>query len=315
MDKKELAETILSAIDEFDNTIQAHQQIANERIRVLESEIERLKKQLSQKTSFVDQLSDEELRKRLSGLHSAPFDTQLREAGVIFENRLRLYIGEDAKGKTGAKLVDLAFAPNVGKFQVSDNIAEQSGVLNLYKGAVLFIRNPVMHRLIEYNAQTARTLIRMIDSLLILLDELARGDEVSQQKSVNWTEKRLRQAIETEKDQILSERFKRLLDIAIERKRFAVSSGKTPIFGFLNNRGVRMIAIKLDGYQYFYLSTKNFENESERERVFNQFVKLGLLDSSVKLDEIQQGRYSKRPFSDMTDDEFEQYIQFLENQF
>ena len=41
----------------------------------------------------------------------------------------------------------------------------------LYRGAMQFIRNPPMHKLVEYKEETARLLLRLIDSLLQLLSE------------------------------------------------------------------------------------------------------------------------------------------------
>jgi hypothetical protein len=53
----------------------------------------------------------------------------------------------------------------------SSHPGEQEGVRMLYRGAMQFIRNPPMHRPIGYAEDTARLLIRLIDSLLRLLDE------------------------------------------------------------------------------------------------------------------------------------------------
>ncbi|MBN1935729.1 MAG: hypothetical protein JW934_13760 [Anaerolineae bacterium] len=53
----------------------------------------------------------------------------------------------------------------------SSHSGEQDGVRVLYRGAMQFIRNPPMHKLIEYPENTARLLIRLVDSLLQLLSE------------------------------------------------------------------------------------------------------------------------------------------------
>ena len=48
----------------------------------------------------------------------------------------------------------------------------------LYRGAMQFIRNPPMHKLIQYPESTVRLFLRLIDSLLRLLSELEPLGEV-----------------------------------------------------------------------------------------------------------------------------------------
>ena len=116
------------------------------------------------------EINDLELKKRLSKLGSPHLDTLIREAGVVLENRLRSVSGltED-----GVKLVDAAFSQSDKMLKFSQHPGEQEGVKMLYRGAMQFIRNPPMHKLIDYRVDTARVLIRLIDSLLLLLPEPA----------------------------------------------------------------------------------------------------------------------------------------------
>jgi len=121
--------------------------------------------------SFLDEILDAGLRKRLSRLGSAPLDTVIREAGVVLENRLRAVGGVDST-EHGAGLVDAVLSSEKGTLIFSSHTGEQKGVWMLYRGAMQFVRNPPMHRLIDYPKDVARLFIRLIDTLLQLLSEL-----------------------------------------------------------------------------------------------------------------------------------------------
>ena len=116
------------------------------------------------------EINDLELKKRLSKLGSPHLDTLIREAGVVLEDRLRA-MGKAGSDLEGVKLVDALLSPDKKKLVFSSHSGEQEGVWMLYRGAMQFIRNPPMHKLIEYRANTARLFIRLVDSLLQLLSE------------------------------------------------------------------------------------------------------------------------------------------------
>ena len=128
--------------------------------------------------SPVGEVHDTELRERLSTLPSARLDTILREAGVVLEDRLR-HAGDVDPLLDGVKLVEALMGREQGTLVFSTHPGEQEGVMMLYRGAMQFIRNPPMHKLMEYEPTTARLLVKLIDCLLQLLQELAprRRDE------------------------------------------------------------------------------------------------------------------------------------------
>lgn len=113
------------------------------------------------------EVNDQVLKERLSRLGSPHLDTLIREASVVLEDRLRSASNLDEVH--GVKLVDEAFKPGDKGLKFSEDAGEQDGVRMLYRGATQFIRNPPMHKLVDYPFDTARILIRMIDSLLLLL--------------------------------------------------------------------------------------------------------------------------------------------------
>jgi hypothetical protein len=172
MTQSSMTDRVLEVIQACEAEWKQSLQAAEERIRELEAEKESLQEQTPEQPSILDEITDSALRKRLEpfqSLESLPLDTLIREAGVVLEDRLRTASG--LSGHFGERLVSEAFKPKGGHLEFSTHPAEQTGVMLLYSGAMKFIRNPPMHKLIEYPETTARILIRLIDSLLLLLSE------------------------------------------------------------------------------------------------------------------------------------------------
>jgi hypothetical protein len=165
-----LADDVLRVIQEHERDWQQRLQDSEKRGRALEQENERLRKKLDKGTSTLGEITDKVLKERLSRLGSPPLDTVIREAGVVLEDRLRTVGGADST-LHGVGLVDAVLGSERPTLVFSSHPGEQDGVRMLYRGAMQFIRNPPMHKYIEYSESTARLLIRLIDSLLQLLSE------------------------------------------------------------------------------------------------------------------------------------------------
>jgi hypothetical protein len=172
-----LANEVLAVIERHEGSWRERLEASEERVRALEQENEGLREELERGGSAADEIVDEVLKERVSMLDSAPLDTVIREAGVVLEDRLRVAGGADS-ALHGTGLVDAILGPETGTLIFSSHRGEQEGVRMLYRGAMQFIRNPPMHKLIEYPESTARLFIRLIDSLLRLLSELEPLGEV-----------------------------------------------------------------------------------------------------------------------------------------
>ncbi len=170
MTDSSLANALIQVMHDYETKWEKQLQERDEQIDLLEQEILELKNSFAEPTTYGD-LFDERLRDRLSKMPNAPSDTIVRESGVVLEHRLREVIDSRRKSLFGVRLVNALFDPEEGGLVFSDHSGEQGGVLDLYKGAMKFIRNPVMHKIIEFQEETAQILVRMIDSLLILLEE------------------------------------------------------------------------------------------------------------------------------------------------
>jgi hypothetical protein len=153
---------------------------AEKRVKALEQDNRNLREELQKASSILDEITDAVLKKRIEPLFklpSLPLDMIIRDASVVLEDRLRSVgiVGSDLEG---VRLVDDLLTPSTGKLIFSSHAGEQEGVRILYRGAMQFIRNPPMHKLIEYPVDTARLLIRLIDALLQLLTEAKSGHRV-----------------------------------------------------------------------------------------------------------------------------------------
>jgi hypothetical protein len=160
--------------------LKLHSETNKVRMRIADLEVEylKLRSETNQERTILDEINDETLKNRIQRLGSPPLDTLIREAGVILEDRLHT-IGKVDSSQFGTGLVDEVLNNKTGTLIFSTHDGEQEGVRMLYRGAIQFIRNPPMHRLIEFSENNAKVFLRLIDSLLQLLTEFqprSRGE-------------------------------------------------------------------------------------------------------------------------------------------
>ncbi|MCP4419099.1 MAG: hypothetical protein GY805_20990 [Chloroflexi bacterium] len=171
IEKGELVLKFSKLVSKFEEEYLDRLREAEETIEQLEREIEILKADMDSTALISNEITDELLRMRLTPLENSSLDTMIREASVVLEDRLRLIAGAKGTGLSGVKLVDVVMKPETGILVFSKNPNEQQGAHHLFRGAMQFIRNPPMHNLIEYEADKAQILLKLIDSLLKLLSE------------------------------------------------------------------------------------------------------------------------------------------------
>jgi hypothetical protein len=127
--------------------------------------------------SILSEIHHSALKARIDRLTSAPLDTVIREAGVVFEHYLRNKVDPNS-GRYGVDLIDFALKSG-DKLVFSSHGGEQQGIYYLFRGAMQFIRNPPMHKIIDYPESMAQQYLRLIDSLMILLDRAAMAGEIT----------------------------------------------------------------------------------------------------------------------------------------
>lgn len=137
-------------------------------------------------TSFVTQLTpladitnlDEELKQRvlpILGAGSADpmmWDSAVRTAGVILEERMRDVGRIGDAGRVGRELVNDVFGNGgtlVGSFSLD---AERQGYRDLYAGVVGAFRNRFAHRLIDPMPEDGGAFIVFVNLLMKMLDDL-----------------------------------------------------------------------------------------------------------------------------------------------
>lgn len=127
--------------------------------------------------SFLNEIHHTELKARLEKLTLAPLDTVMREAGVVFEHYIRKKVNPDSTNY-GVDLIEEALKPG-GSLVFSSHVSEQTGVHLLYRGAMMFIRNPPMHKIIDYPESMVQQFLRLIDALMILVDHATLAGEIT----------------------------------------------------------------------------------------------------------------------------------------
>lgn len=81
---------------------------------------------------------------------------------------------DDTRNLHGVALVDALLSPGRAEIVFSLNAAEQDGARMMFRGAMQYIRNPAMHRLVEHSEGEARAFVNIIDSLLLMLGDATR---------------------------------------------------------------------------------------------------------------------------------------------
>jgi hypothetical protein len=115
---------------------------------------------------------DVELIKACSNLvHIQAFDEAVRAAFVILEEKMRNILNKP--GATGFQMAQYAFSTN-GPFTklLSHNLLEYEGTRDLFFGAFRLYRNPSAHTSVGYTAGEARSILSLVNLLLIKLNEL-----------------------------------------------------------------------------------------------------------------------------------------------
>ena len=118
-------------------------------------------------------LSDPQLKRKCIDLfeRNENFDTIIREATVILEDRIRRLSG-DSERRSGVALVNWALSadPNKAKLVISSESSEQEGFYSLCKGIMLGFRNEAHHNIDDaITREQALKLCGLIDSLLEIL--------------------------------------------------------------------------------------------------------------------------------------------------
>jgi uncharacterized protein (TIGR02391 family) len=116
---------------------------------------------------------DPELIKTCSHLiHIQAFDEAVRNSFVLLEDRLRKVLNK--QGATGFQMAQYAFSTN-GPFTklLSHNQLEYEGTRDLFFGAFRLYRNPSAHTIVGYSAGEARSIISLVNLLLVRIEQLA----------------------------------------------------------------------------------------------------------------------------------------------
>lgn len=124
-----------------------------------------LEKLINEATVFLDKEIVEKC------VHKRETEDIVTSAFRILEERIREKIGASYE-RCGVDLINDAFNLKTGKLVFGKSMAEQEGLFHLFRGAVLFFRNPSSHRFIEdYNEFEVFEIVIQVNLLLNILNK------------------------------------------------------------------------------------------------------------------------------------------------
>lgn len=114
---------------------------------------------------------DSELSERaIPQYENGHYQSAVQTAFIILEERIRAK-GQFPRDVHGDDLMTQAFNPEGGKLPFGETSGEKQGVMFLYRGAMLSLRNPASHRFIdEVDEDYARDVIHTVNLLLRLVE-------------------------------------------------------------------------------------------------------------------------------------------------
>lgn len=122
---------------------------------------------------------DEVLLERCGPLiHMGKFDEAVRSAFALLEDRLRAAINKD--GMSGTNMANHAFnAEGVLAKRLRHTKNERDGLRELYSGAFKLFRNPTAHGVVGYGEAEGKSIIGLVNLLLIILDRAVSSPPLS----------------------------------------------------------------------------------------------------------------------------------------
>ena len=98
------------------------------------------------------------------------YQSAVRSAFIILEERIRSSGGFE-EDTYGDDLMTQAFSPDDGPLSFGETGGEKQGVMFLYRGAMLSLRNPASHRFVkEVDEEYARDVLHTVNLLIRLIE-------------------------------------------------------------------------------------------------------------------------------------------------
>ena len=134
----------------------------------------------------------------------------------------------------------------------------------------------------------------------------------SAKQRVLWSEPLLREWLAQIENEKTANRWKILLDLAINNKIFAESTSQNPAFGILGKSGQRAVYAEQTGRVYFVLKADRYPGDKAMpEHILRSLQESNLLDPSLSIEDISDGRSTIRSFEEMDDAQFQVVIRLV----
>ena len=129
-----------------------------------------------------------------------------------------------------------------------------------------------------------------------------------------WTHEKLKLEIEKVSDPQLKERLMKILDLALIKNAFDPSRAKIPQFSIKHIGGkILNFDIHRSIYAFFGVNEiRKFPSNEDRYQFVEKLKALGLLPKDINPDDIKSGKILTKRLNDLTDDEFTQLVNLIQ---
>jgi hypothetical protein len=177
---------------------------------------------------------------------------------------------------------------------------------------------PEVRRIIEYlnaemqNAEIYGLELRCYgstDDRLVLVPRLVGQTQAMVEKKTRselkrWAPEEIRDAYARLPDNQLAGRLLETLDWALRHESFKGARAKNPAFSACSSVGDRIFTVTLDGTLYWFADENHYAGgRQERDQLFRDLVKLGLIDQALSLEGVS-GRNMTRRLGDLNEADF-----------
>ena len=132
--------------------------------------------------------------------------------------------------------------------------------------------------------------------------------------SASWTPDRLHEAYSNTTDTTLRDRLFTVLQWAQGRRVIVTGPTKTPTLGIRGRTQYRLFSFYANGSIYWVTKESAYlEGGEERDRIAGSLRKLDLLDHTVNVNDILDGRNLSTRLGDFTEEQFARFLELLDS--
>jgi hypothetical protein len=126
--------------------------------------------------------------------------------------------------------------------------------------------------------------------------------------AIKWNKETLREAYANYPDKNLGKKLQRIFHWALDNDFFMSTNAKYPCFGLRGRKNKRVISFQSDGKICAWLSEDRYVEIAERDSLFNELVKVNLLNENMDKSKIIGTRDLRKFLQEMNDAEIDKVL-------